>query len=266
HFGLACNLLVAIEGSPRLAEAVVVPTYPGPLPGGIRPTLKEVVLRKLTKEQAKVFMDIEYPQGGPIAIAAGQSFPTIGEFYEAILATFKQLTPPLNTVRQLSGALGLFRVESLDQVEQAIGLINLQGEGSNLSPEEKPGDLAHHYRFGEIHHERRFVRDAVTNSWGYTGDATPLPATWDMADIPEGGYMQEDVPNIEIWNLIQMFDQQYSEMLRLLESAWQHGDDSLLGDAVGQMFAMKSTANQLIQRPRPDGAGNYGPCFRFVSE
>ena len=265
HFGLACNLLVAVEGSPVVANETVVPKYPGPLPGGIRPTLKEVVLRKLTTDQAKVFMDIEYPQGGPVAFAAAESFPTIGEFYEAVLATFKNLNPPLKLERQLSGTLGLFQVETLDHVEQAIRLVNLQGEGSNLSPEEKPGDLAHYYRFGEIHHERRFVKDPATNTWGYTGDALPLPATWDMADIPDGGYQRADVPDVEVWNLISMFDQQYSEMLRLLELAWQHGDDSLLGDAVGQMFGMKRTANQLIQRSRPDGAGNYGPCFRYVN-
>lgn len=32
HFGLACNLLVAIGGTPLLTDAAVVPAYPGPLP------------------------------------------------------------------------------------------------------------------------------------------------------------------------------------------------------------------------------------------
>lgn len=265
HFGLACNLLVAIEGSPIVADAMVVPKFPGPLPGGIRPKLKEVVLRKLSTDQAKVFMDIEYPQGGPVAFVGGESFPTIGEFYEAVLATFKELDPSLKIDRQISGRLGLFKIDSLGLVEQAIHLINLQGEGSNMSPEENPGDLAHYYRFGEIHHQRRFVLDPATNRWGYTGDALPLPDIWNMADIPEGGYLQADVPDVATWNLIQMFDQQYSKMLRSLESAWQNGDMPTLTQAVGQMFGMRETALEILKHPRPDGAGNYGPCFRYVN-
>ncbi|MCA9067543.1 MAG: hypothetical protein KDA84_01380, partial [Planctomycetaceae bacterium] len=59
-----------------------------------------VGLKKLTREQAGVFMEIEYPQGGPIALT-GETFDTIGEFYEAILQAFKDLNPPLNVSRQL---------------------------------------------------------------------------------------------------------------------------------------------------------------------
>jgi hypothetical protein len=53
-------------------------------------------------------------------------------------------------------------------------------------------------------------------------------------------------------------------MLRLLQEAWVHGDPAILGDAVGQMGAMGVTGRELVQKPRPDGQGNYGPCFRFV--
>ena len=89
HFGLVCNLLVAIDGTPVLATPEVVPGYPGGLPGGVCPGL-EIVLRRLSKDQAKVFMDIEYPQGGPIAIRAmAETFDSIGEFYAAILAAFQ---------------------------------------------------------------------------------------------------------------------------------------------------------------------------------
>ena len=86
-----------------------------------------------------------------------------------------------------------------------------------------------------------------------------------MADIPAGGYQQADVSDLATWNLITMFDEQYSQMLRLLQSAWEHGDDQFLSNAVGEMIQMGSTGRQLIQKPKPDGTGNYGPCFRFVS-
>jgi len=266
HFGLVCNLLVAIGGTPVVADAMIAPKYPGDLPGGVRPGLR-VALRKLSLDQAKVFMDIEYPQGGPVALAASaglRTFDAIGEFYRAILAAFKKENPSLKVARQIKGPLGLYMIETLDKVEEAINLINLQGEGSNLSPEEKSGDLAHFYRFGEVYHEKRFLKDASSGKWGYTGDAIPLPELWDMADIPEAGYQRADVPDLRVWNLIATFDQSYSNMLRLLQSAWEHGDPQILGQAVGAMLQMHEIATALVQKPRPDGSGNYGPCFRYI--
>ena len=264
HFGLVCNLLVAIDGTPVLAKPEVVPRYPGPLPGGVRPGL-EIVLRRLSKEQAKVFMDIEYPQGGPIAVvAAARTFDSIGEFYAAILSTFQALKPTLKEARQLEGPLGLYKIGSLDQVKETIELINRQGEGSNVSPEEGRDDLAHYYRFGEIYHGKRLVKDPATGTWSFTGADLRMPDTWPMADVPAGGYRQADVPDLAAWDLITRVDHDYSDMLRSLEAAWQHGDSDALGTAVEFMLAMSNAGRQLVKIPRPDGTGNYGPCFRLV--
>ena len=261
HFGLACNLLTAVGGTPLIADDAVVPKYPGPLPGGVRPGLT-VSLRKLDTAQAGVFMEIEHPQGEPVGAALVAPPTTIGEFYSSILEAFHQLNPELSADRQIAG-FGLTKAESLEDVSAIIELINLQGEGSAVSPEEKPGDLAHYYRFGEIHHQRAFVKD-TEGKWGFHGDPVPLPEVYPMADIPEGGY-QPDPSEPLVKELIERFDREYSEMLRLLESAWKMGDVSLLGDAVGKMTDMGTTAGELIQKPRPDGKGNYGPCFRYVT-
>ena len=91
-----------------------------------------------------------------------------------------------------------------------------------------------------------------------------LPDTWDMADIPEGGYQQADVSDPAVWDLITRFDQTYSEMLRNLQDAWTHGDADQLDAAITAMFKMGTLGRQLIQKPKPDGTGNYGPCFRYV--
>jgi photosystem II stability/assembly factor-like uncharacterized protein len=266
HFGLACNLLVAIGGTPLLTDASVVPTYPGPLPGGVRPGLI-VALRRLDKAQAKVFMEIEYPQDGPLPsafAAADTTYGSIGEFYGAMLATFQKENPPLKLDRQLAG-FRLYKIGTMAKVEEAIRLINLQGEGSNVTPEEEPGDLAHYYRFGQIYNEKRYVQDPATGKWGYDPAAPlPLPETWNMADIPEGGYLQADVPDIATWDLIRTFDQRYSNMLRLLEAAWLNGNSPSLSAAVGEMRQMAAIASQLVATPRADGAGNYGPCFRYI--
>ncbi|NJP82759.1 hypothetical protein HCK01_36730, partial [Streptomyces sp. AA8] len=42
-------MLTTIGGAPRMADAALVPKYPGPLPGGVRPELS-VSLTGLTKE------------------------------------------------------------------------------------------------------------------------------------------------------------------------------------------------------------------------
>jgi hypothetical protein len=260
HMGLACNMLTAIDGSPLIADAAVAPKYPGSLPWGIRPGL-EVALRKLDKAQAKVFMEIEYPQHGPVALA-GESPVTIGEFYESVLNAFKTLEPPLSTSRQLEGPLDLYVIGSLELVEQAISTINLQGEGSDKSPEEASGLLAHFYEFGEIYNGRRFVN--TNGHWDYDGPAVAMPQVYDMVDIPPGGYQQQDVPDPEVWDLIERFDRTYSEMLRLLQRAWLNGDVGTLSESVGKMFQMGSTARVLLTKELPNGQGSYGPCFRYV--
>lgn len=266
HFALVGNLLVAIGGTPLLADETVVPKYPGPLTGGVRPGLI-VGLRKLTRQQAGVFMEIEYPQDGPIVTTAvAATYDSIGEFYEAIWRAFNSLNPPLSTDRQLThdgDAIAFEKIDTLAKVEAAIMLIKVQGEGSNLTPEEASGDLAHYYRFGEIYHGKKFIQDA-TGMWGFTGADIPLPDTWDMADIPAGGYQQADVPQMDVWDMMTQFDQNYSEMLRNLQAAWTHGDPLLLDAAITNMRRMNILGTQIVQKPKPGGGGNYGPCFRYV--
>ncbi|MFO0902462.1 MAG: ferritin-like domain-containing protein [Pirellulales bacterium] len=264
HFGLACNLLSAIGGIPLLADETVVPKYPGRLPGGVRPALT-VTLRKLDCDQAAVFMDIEHPQGDPLG-AVATAPTTIGEFYTAIRDALGANNPAFDVSRQIERSLPfghLFKIDSLAKAQQAIDLITLQGEGTSTSPEENNGDLAHYYRFGEIYHKRRFVKNEQ-GEWGYFGDAFPLPAVHDMADIPAGGYQQSDVPDMAVWDAVVRFDRTYSEMLRKLQETWTNGTTNSLFRAVSLMSSLQSIAAELIAKPRPDGVGNYGPCFRYV--
>jgi rubrerythrin len=269
HFGLACNLLVALDDVPVLTDPELVPKYPGPLPGGVLSHL-QVTLRKLDRTQAKLFMDIEYPEGGPLPAilsrAGEEKFDSIGEFYDAILATFQKEKPALKLDRQLvSARMGVTKMDTLTKVEQAIAKIKLQGEGSRCSPEEQSDDLAHYYRFGEIYNEKVYAKNPATGHWDYdSAQPLPMPETWNMADIPEGGYCQADVPNAETWDLINTFDQRYSNMLRLLQDAWLQGEQTILSAAISEMRTMGMIARQLVPRTRPDGAGNYGPCFRYV--
>ncbi len=264
HFGLVCNLLASIDGFPQFASADAVPSFPGPLPGGVRPGL-EVALRKLSAEQVAVFMDIEFPEHEPIVHMSVPS-ATIGEFYDAIQEAFEKLNPSFSTNRQIERQFGfgrMFKIDSLDKVKQAIEIIKLQGEGTTTSPEEAEGDLAHFYRFGEIFHGKKLKKDE-NGKWDFTGDPIGFPNIHNMADIPAGGYQQADVPDAEVWDMIERFDRAYSEMLRKLQATWTDGTPASLGQSVQQMFIMGDLGRQLVTKPRPDGQGNFGPCFRFV--
>ena len=141
-----------------------VPTYPGPLPGGVRPDLT-VYLAGLSQESVGMYMQIETPED-PVAFAA-DTFPTIGAFYDAILAAFQGLTPPLSTAGQQAHGLSvpnpggagpnlsepLTVLQTLADVEQAIATIKDQGEGTSTSPDapEFGGELAHYYQIGRAH-------------------------------------------------------------------------------------------------------------------
>ena len=82
HFALAGNMLTAIGGTPNIANATFIPSYPmNVLPGGI-PQKLAVDLKPLTPDQAQVFMQIEFPEFLPVALVAGPA--TIGAFYDTI--------------------------------------------------------------------------------------------------------------------------------------------------------------------------------------
>src|SRR5882672_5324580 len=145
HMGLACNMLTTIGETPAITSNV--PTYPGPLPGGVRPELT-VALQGLSKDVVRdVFMQIEYPEDGPVRAALAETFTSIGAFYDAILDAFKMLPPgSITGARQLtSGGVKLTKLTTLAEVENAILKIKEQGEGTSQSPfaTDFGGELAH---------------------------------------------------------------------------------------------------------------------------
>src|ERR1041384_5502771 len=77
HMGLASNMLNAIGGQPEIDAPGFVPTYPGPLPGDVRPPLT-VAWRGLNTEFVlNLFMQIKTREGGPFALSLEKPYPTI---------------------------------------------------------------------------------------------------------------------------------------------------------------------------------------------
>ena len=67
HMSLSCNMLTTIGGTPAIDTPDFIPKYPGPLPHGVRPTLKSVGLVGLSLDVVEnVFTQIEYPESGPV--------------------------------------------------------------------------------------------------------------------------------------------------------------------------------------------------------
>jgi hypothetical protein len=259
HMGLACNMLTTIGGTPQISTSL--PPYPGPLPGGVRPELT-VYLAGLSKDYLKdVFMEIEYPENGPVALALGKMYPTIGAFYSAILDVFKDLSPQMTGEKQLTATIGdndLYAIKTVADAEKAINEIKQQGEGTSRLPTAPDfgGELAHYYKYAEIWRGLKLVQK--DGKWQYGDDPIPFPDVYPMSPIPKGGYPS---PSIEAKNALQAFDKQYTKVLNNLQSAWANGSQGDLGQAVSAMRKLKSLAIALMQISLPDGSGVYGPDF-----
>jgi hypothetical protein len=256
HLGLVCNMLTTIGGTPLLDA----PVYPGPLPGGVRPGLT-VYLSGLTPSYvADVYMQIEYPQDGPLAETAT---PTIGSFYTAIGEAFAGLPASAFTgERQLTTTVGgepLYGIASAADAQRAVLEIKEQGEGTSTSPDAVGfgGELAHYYRFGEVAHGATLV--PVGTSWEYAGTPVPFPQCRPMAAVPQGGWPD---PAPAVTALLAMFDTAFGTVLDNLRAAWANGSQNDLDTAVATMGSLPGPATELMEIPLPGGSGTYGPDFR----
>ena len=261
HMALACNMLTTLGGTPAINTPDFIPKYPGPLPHGVRPSLTKVALVGLSRDVVHdTFMEIEYPEGGQLVAPPDETYATIGDFYDAILAAFQALPPASITgqhqVDDQIYDLGFFTINNLTDVEKAIQQIKGQGEGTTLGPYEEgeSGDFAHYYKFAEIYYGKKLIHNDQ-KQWVFEGDVIQFPDCLPMAEVPLGGYDGDDFDN---------FDKTYTSLLAQLHALWQNGSDNIQG-VVEAMRPLTDQGTALMQRPRPAtlGAGNYGPCFRY---
>ncbi|MEW2418099.1 ferritin-like protein [Streptomyces sp. NPDC046866] len=267
HLGIACNLLTTVGGTPHLADETLVPRYPGPLPGGVRPRLT-VFLSGLSKKSVEMYANIEEPDN-PAPGAADPPYTSIGAFYTAILNALSAdpglITGHRQVTRDMShhgSGNSLEKLKTLDAVKAAIKVIKEQGEGTSAPPPDPnqavaaSGELPHYYAFREI--LEKYFPDPP---------APQLPIL-PMGEVPAGGWPRTGAP-ADVINLLDKSNRAYSDVLRLLEQAWQQEDEdeatALLDDAVQRMFALRSPARELMNRVVPGGGKNYGPEFRYTA-
>jgi len=276
HFGFACNLLSATGRQPEVLAGYGRISYPGPLPGGVVPACDGdlvpcdpnfKVQLGFTDFHAFAWMatQIEYPEDPvpkPRLLLAEETFPSIGQFYDAILQAFQENTAkiPYDKTHQLSGPLQLKIVDGLAAATSAIHLIQQQGEGGNKYPFSAPGVLSHFYAFGELYYLKKYQFDPTTQTGDWTGDPISIPddEVYPMTPVPEGGYAS---PPPDVTD----FDSCFTQMLKYLESAWGDGGKAALGKAMSIMPNLTTMATALLSKQiqRPDGPGIYGPQFQI---
>jgi Ferritin-like len=136
HFALAGNMLTAIGGVPSIANAAFIPRYPTNVLPGRMPQKLAVDLKPLTPDQAQVFMQIEYPEFPPVALAAEPA--TIGAFYDSIAEGFTTVHPTINPNAFAVNSGETTPIKSIADALAAISLIKGEGEGTPGSPDPAP--------------------------------------------------------------------------------------------------------------------------------
>jgi len=277
HLTLAANLLNAIDGKPNLTHPDFVPRYPHILPhsGGHF----EINIEKFSQSALKVFLQIERPEAKK-ALPEAEGFDTIGQFYAYVKEKLDKLCDEHGEQKVFCGDINLqirpedyygsgsvVVVTNRNTAHDAIETIVEQGEGAHEGIFDKdhnifgPGDgkeLAHYYRFMEIHLGRHFKKGDTPRSGPhgsplkvYFDEVYPLSMNMHKSDYPKGSEKRK---------ALEKFSSGYNELLVALEEAF-NGHRSGLTEAIARMFSLRNQALSLIQTPLGKGKGTLGLDF-----
>jgi ferritin-like protein len=274
HMCLACNILNALGGSPRLTA----PTYPGPLAGDIGPVGEPALvisLLPLSKAAMKQGMDIEQPVDIPDFPVKGlmaqppAGTGTIGQFYARLDAYLSTLPAGAwhrdrNQITDDQFFAGqIFAINNYDDAHRAIDEIVSEGEGAKDDPLDFQEELAHYYRFGEIFHDKVLTRTARPPGWQWGPE--PLGVDWKLVypAIPNPGSHDFSKDSQAARDAQAACNQAFSRMVDALQQAVT-GTQGALGNAVRAMFDLRLAAKVALHTPLADGKQVAGPAFLYV--
>ena len=260
HVSLATNLLLAVGGEPRFAEASVCPSYPGPLPHHI-PELMVNLAPCSDDVIRNTLMVIEQPEvhGAP---PEEDQFETLGQFYYALELAIERLSQsedifvnpqrerqladrsyyaPVEYDAEDSG--GLMLIEDVASADAAIEIIVHQGEG--LSDERWADDshqeLTHYYKLEQI-----------ADGTSPLGAVRPLLTNPKTAELPE-----------EVRPVSDLFNALYRYTILTLDELFAPSEDK--GELVDRLYTLMSSALAPTARyltELPVGGGQMaGPTF-----
>ena len=276
HLTLAANLLNAVGGRPLLDNPALLPRYPGPLPGTVDDGLIVGLAPFSVPLVRDTFMRIEQPERSLDFAAAGPADDeplTIGQFYRRIRTTLVALGEGAFTGKrhhQVNTGLfpGVIAVTGVTSACQAIDTIIDQGEGTLTSPLEVVGtDVAHYYRFAEIAHGRRLIRNPDTGPetppdqrYLYAGAPVPVsqaavrdaPVNPKAAGYPAGSAARR---------ACQAFNYSYTGLLKSLHATF-NGTPRELKSAIGLMGSLQQQATDMLAGRATSGIC-VGPSFEW---
>jgi len=276
HMCLAANMLNALGGNP-----VIQPQkYPGPLPGDIGPngTPLKLHLYPFSSQAMQQAMAIEQPENPPdfpihkLLLAAVPKAVTIGQFYQA-LDTFLATLPATDWILGRNQIVDdqfftgqLFAINNYPDAHRAIQIIVSEGEGTTqgttVDPLDFQDEIAHYFRFGEIYHD--LVLTKTNDPLGYAWGPVKLGVDWSAVypAIPDPGIhdFSKDPPAAQAAQ--NACNSAFSSMVDALQLAVT-GHSGALGQAVQEMFALRTAALHAFTVPLADKSQVAGPAFLY---
>ncbi len=285
HLTLAANVLNALGGSPVLDKADFIPSFPGPLPGGVEDGLTVRLERFSIDLVHDIFMVIEQPEDPldfPVRAALAEAKPplTIGQFYRDIRDNIEALGEGVfvpGPRRQVGPDRMDQSVVVIDVATavQALNTIIEQGEGTQTQPLEVVGKgYAHYYRFAEIVNggllvpnpdagpdaepDDKYFYDTVNHPVPFDASGVyPVPADPKVHGTPTPTYPPGSVGQIANDN----FNYTYTGLLKVLHDTF-NGQPPLLDTAIGMMMSLRQQAIDMASGTNT-GNRNIGPSFEF---
>jgi hypothetical protein len=273
HMTLSSNVLNALGGSPVINQPDFIPTYPGPLPGGVQSDLT-VNLAPFSMTQLQTFLQIEEPED-PLnfkALAVTDTI-TIGQFYDAISKAIGVLgdgafvDPPRNQVGP-DLMWNAIVVTDVATAQQAITTIVDQGEGTTTSPDAGVGGgYAHYYRYMQIQKGHLLVPveggTQPDEQYAYTGAPVPFDASGVYAVQTNPGLPPGYTPGSAEAFANDNFNYTYTSLLNSLHALF-NGDASQdqFNRAIGLMMSLKGQAKAMMSGI-PNPAVLTGPSFQY---
>lgn len=256
HMTLVANVINALGGTPEINRPGFVPTFPGPLPGGVESSLV-VNLAPFSMTQLDAFLTIEEPED-PLQFKMRATFAaapaaqvTIGQFYQVIIAALGRLPegafvqPPRNQVGP-----ALFKeaivVDDVTSAQQALTTIVEQGEGTSTSPEEDVGKgVAHYYRFLQIKKGYALVPSGATFAYAGPPIAFDPAGVYDLPSNPTAAMYAGQPAQLFAFD---NFNYTYTSLLNALQQLFL-GQSSApdFRIAVGLMMSLKLQAGVMAE-------------------
>ena len=165
-----------------------------------------------------------------------------------------------------NGGGGLIEVVDFATAKKAISLIMDQGEGAHDTLYTEDGtELAHYFRFDEIYCSRLYQRGDTFDN-GPMGKAINVP--WADARQTVSGLKVADYPAGDLRTCIAAFNTRYSQLLCVLQAAFD-GEPDLLINAVVGMCSLRDDFEVITHNPFPGKEGENcfaAPTFEFVAD